>query len=52
METPAEQLAAAAQHSEISPLREPLFRSLWIAAVSSYTGSWMQNVGCLRRGIV
>lgn len=27
------------------PLREPLFRSLWIAAVVSYTGSWMQNVG-------
>jgi MFS family permease len=25
-------------------LREPLFRSLWIAAVISYTGSWMQNV--------
>ena len=28
-----------------SPLREPLFRSLWIAAVVSYTGRWMQNVG-------
>jgi len=28
-----------------APLREPLFRSLWIAAVVSYTGSWMQNVG-------
>src|SRR5947209_5430530 len=27
------------------PLRESLFRSLWIAAVISYTGSWMQNVG-------
>jgi MFS family permease len=27
------------------PLREPLFRSLWIAAVVSYTGTWMQNVG-------
>ena len=27
------------------PFREPLFRSLWIAAVVSYTGSWMQNVG-------
>src|SRR6266705_6497245 len=27
-----------------APLREPLFRSLWIAAVISYTGSWMQNV--------
>jgi len=27
------------------PLCEPLFRSLWIAAVISYTGTWMQNVG-------
>jgi len=27
------------------PLREPLFRSLWMAAVVSYTGTWMQNVG-------
>ena len=29
----------------LGPLHEPLFRSLWIAAVVSYTGSWMQNVG-------
>ena len=29
----------------MAPLREPLFRSLWIAAVISYTGTWMQNVG-------
>src|SRR6202051_3163996 len=28
-----------------APLQEPLFRSLWIAAVVSYTGTWMQNVG-------
>ena len=28
-----------------TPLSEPLFRSLWIAAVVSYTGTWMQNVG-------
>ncbi len=28
-----------------APMREPLFRSLWIAAVISYTGTWMQNVG-------
>src|SRR5881227_2885254 len=27
------------------PLREPLFRSLWLAAVISYIGTWMQNVG-------
>jgi MFS family permease len=31
--------------SALAPLREPLFRSLWIAAVISYTGTWMQNVG-------
>src|SRR5215471_17692490 len=30
--------------SALSPLREPLFRNLWIAAVISYTGSWMQNI--------
>jgi len=28
-----------------APLGEPVFRSLWIAAVISYTGTWMQNVG-------
>src|SRR5450432_2619843 len=28
-----------------APLGEPLFRSLWLAAVISYTGTWMQNVG-------
>lgn len=28
-----------------APLREPLFRSLWMAAVISYTGTWMRNVG-------
>ena len=31
--------------SAVAPLREPLFRSLWIAAVVSYTGTWMQNLG-------
>jgi len=31
--------------SALGPLGEPLFRSLWIAAVVSYTGTWMQNVG-------
>lgn len=46
MENPAQaQLSpAAAEQSALGPLREPLFRSLWIAAVISYTGSWMQNV--------
>ena len=28
-----------------SPLRQPLFRMLWIAAVASNIGTWMQNVG-------
>jgi MFS family permease len=28
-----------------APLSEPLFRSLWLAAVISYVGTWMQNVG-------
>ena len=27
------------------PLREPLFRTLWIASVASYVGTWMQNMG-------
>jgi MFS family permease len=35
---------APPHHSVLSPLREPLFRMLWVAAVISYTGSWMQNV--------
>jgi MFS family permease len=33
-----------AESSPWSPLREPLFRSLWIAALISYTGTWMRNV--------
>ena len=36
---------ARAHGSALDPLREPLFRSLWFAAVISYTGTWMQNVG-------
>jgi MFS family permease len=44
METPASVQPVPIHHSALSPLREPLFRSLWIAAVISYTGSWMQNV--------
>ncbi len=35
----------APQRSVLGPLHEPLFRTLWIAAVVSYTGTWMQNVG-------
>jgi MFS family permease len=32
----------SAEPSALAPLREPLFRALWIAAVVSYTGRWMQ----------
>src|SRR5947199_193495 len=43
LNAPMPQLAA--HGSAWDPLREPLFRSLWFAAVVSYTGTWMQNVG-------
>src|SRR5690349_18287367 len=36
---------ARSTSSAWGPFREPLFRALWIAAVVSYTGSWMHNVG-------
>ena len=38
-------IAPPRRRSVIGPLHEPLFRTLWIAAVVSYTGTWMQNVG-------
>jgi predicted MFS family arabinose efflux permease len=38
-------IAPPQRRSAMGPLREPLFRTLWIAAVISYTGTWMQNVG-------
>jgi MFS family permease len=38
-------LPKATNGSAWAPLHEPLFRSLWVAAVISYTGTWMQNVG-------
>jgi MFS family permease len=44
MESPVSVQPVAIHDSVLSPLREPLFRSLWIAAVISYTGGWMQNV--------
>src|SRR5438105_12836874 len=43
LNAPMPQLAA--HGSAWAPLGEPLFRSLWVAAVISYTGTWMQNVG-------
>lgn len=41
----AEPIAGRRSVSVWAPLGEPLFRSLWIASVISYTGTWMQNVG-------
>src|SRR5271166_1606876 len=38
-------LAPTRRRTLFGPLHEPLFRSLWVAAVISYTGTWMQNVG-------
>ncbi len=35
---------AQAKETAFGPLREPLFRGLWIAAVVCYTGRWMQTV--------
>jgi MFS family permease len=37
--------AAAPADSAWAPLREALFRTLWIASVTSYIGTWMQNMG-------
>jgi len=41
----AQPITARRLVSPWAPLGEPLFRSLWIASVISYTGTWMQNVG-------
>ncbi len=35
----------ADEHSPWSPLRQPIFRALWIATIVSNLGTWMQNVG-------
>jgi MFS family permease len=42
---PAEGVNIRRADAAWAPLQEPLFRSLWFAAVISYSGSWMQNVG-------
>jgi MFS family permease len=42
--TARENLSSIHEHSPWAPLREPLFRSLWIASLISYTGTWMRNV--------
>ena len=39
------QVGGPPPHSAWAPLREPLFRSLWVAAVIAYTGRWIQTVG-------
>jgi MFS family permease len=44
MENPAHAQLTPAHHSVLHPLREPLFRRLWLTAVISYIGSWMQNI--------
>ena len=43
--TPVTERLPTSQGSAWAPLGEPLFRSLWLAAVISYIGTWMQNVG-------
>ena len=40
----AEDPAQVPDRSPWAPLREPLFCSLWIASLISYTGTWMRNV--------
>src|ERR1700690_26100 len=40
----AKELEQRQDRSPWAPLREPLFRSLWIASLISYTGTWMRNV--------
>jgi MFS family permease len=38
-------LAARPGISAWKPLRQPVFRALWIASLTSNIGTWMQNVG-------
>jgi MFS family permease len=40
-----QQLRQSNTPSAFSPLRQPVFRALWIAAVVSNVGTWMQAVG-------
>src|SRR6476620_8344914 len=47
-EAPARQSEAGSPEpgaSMWSPLRRPVFRSVWTASVASNTGTWMQSVG-------
>ena len=45
MGTFSEVTFAPPRRRNLGPLQEPLFRGLWAAALVSYTGTWMQNVG-------
>lgn len=48
VKTPASVPSTLAKDRSVSawaPLHEPLFRSLWVAAIISYIGTWMQAVG-------
>jgi MFS family permease len=45
MPAPMDALPPQHQLSAWAPLREPLFRSMWLAAIVSYIGTWMQAVG-------
>jgi MFS family permease len=38
-------MASSASPAAFAPFREPLFRTLWLAAFVSNVGTWMQNVG-------
>jgi len=43
--TPRDEESAITPHSAWSPLRRRVFLALWIAALASNLGTWMQNVG-------
>lgn len=43
--TPPSSSAAVDASSAWAPLRQPLFRGLWLAAIASNMGTWMQDVG-------
>lgn len=45
MPAPPPPTSAESGVSAWAPLREPLFRAMWLAAIISYIGTWMQAVG-------
>jgi MFS family permease len=45
MTDPDQDVQGASWGAALSPLRQPLFRALWIASVVSNIGSWIQEVG-------